>query len=317
MSHTRCIFCRASLGRNTILAEHPLGARLAFDTENARLWIVCPRCARWNLAALDQPERRDAVAKLDQFYSATPSHHAEKGIGIAEVGRATLIRVGGATWPQFAAWRYGRRLRRRRYGWFVFIAVLTLVNIFNFSSSGDAFLETNLGLFGAYALIAFALWYIGWRTRWYVPLGRGTRAPTSGLQIDRAEISVREAGWSLLVAHRNGASSLRGPDAVRALALLMPLHNGKGATDADIADAIYLIERAGGPENFFHARLNPAWLGQGNHPITSLPLPLRLALEIAAHEETERRILRGELAALTLDWRQAAQTATVAEELAW
>ena len=41
----------------------------------------------------------------------------------------------------------------------------------------------------------------------------------------------------------------------------------------------------------------------------------RLALEMAAHEETERRAMEGELAALEAAWREAEEVAAIADRL--
>lgn len=58
--------------------------------------------------------------------------------------------------------------------------------------------------------------------------------------------------------------------------------------------------------------------GIGSDPATTLldvPLVDRLALEMAAHEESERRALDGELAALAAAWREADEIATIADAL--
>jgi hypothetical protein len=58
--------------------------------------------------------------------------------------------------------------------------------------------------------------------------------------------------------------------------------------------------------------------GIGSDPATSLldvPLVDRVALEMAAHEETERRALEGELAELAAAWREADEIASIAEAL--
>jgi hypothetical protein len=58
--------------------------------------------------------------------------------------------------------------------------------------------------------------------------------------------------------------------------------------------------------------------GIGSEPSTSLldvPLVDRLALEMAAHEETERRALEGELEDLAEAWREADEIATIADAL--
>lgn len=45
-----CIFCSGALGSNEAIERFPVGRSLAFDAAKGRLWAVCPRCARWNLA---------------------------------------------------------------------------------------------------------------------------------------------------------------------------------------------------------------------------------------------------------------------------
>ena len=58
--------------------------------------------------------------------------------------------------------------------------------------------------------------------------------------------------------------------------------------------------------------------GIGSEPSTALldvPLVDRLALEMAAHEETERRALEGELEELEAAWREADEIATIADAL--
>ena len=49
--------------------------------------------------------------------------------------------------------------------------------------------------------------------------------------------------------------------------------------------------------------------------LVGLPHPVRLALEMAAHEESERRALEGELSVLEDAWRQAEEIAAIADDL--
>jgi hypothetical protein len=50
-------------------------------------------------------------------------------------------------------------------------------------------------------------------------------------------------------------------------------------------------------------------------PLYQLPGVDRLALEMAANEDIERRALEGELAALSAAWKEAEEIATIADEL--
>ena len=49
--------------------------------------------------------------------------------------------------------------------------------------------------------------------------------------------------------------------------------------------------------------------------IVKLPKPTRLALEMALHEEDERRALEGELWRLEQAWREAEEIAGIADDL--
>ena len=49
--------------------------------------------------------------------------------------------------------------------------------------------------------------------------------------------------------------------------------------------------------------------------VRRMPKPTRLALEMALHEEQERRALEGELAQLEQAWREAEEIAAIADNL--
>ena len=51
------------------------------------------------------------------------------------------------------------------------------------------------------------------------------------------------------------------------------------------------------------------------HRLDRLPVEIRLALEMAAHEETEQRALDGELARVEEEWREAEEIAAIADDL--
>jgi hypothetical protein len=49
--------------------------------------------------------------------------------------------------------------------------------------------------------------------------------------------------------------------------------------------------------------------------LAGLPKEIRLALEMATHEDTERRALEGELAILEEAWRNAEEIAQIADDM--
>ena len=51
------------------------------------------------------------------------------------------------------------------------------------------------------------------------------------------------------------------------------------------------------------------------HVLSSLPKEVRVALEMASHEEQERRALEGELALLEAAWKEAEEVAQIADDM--
>ena len=49
--------------------------------------------------------------------------------------------------------------------------------------------------------------------------------------------------------------------------------------------------------------------------LTRQPAEVRLALEMATHEESERRALEGELKALEIAWKEADEIAAISDSL--
>ncbi|MDH5196756.1 MAG: hypothetical protein OEY20_05860, partial [Gemmatimonadota bacterium] len=87
-----------------------------------------------------------------------------------------------------------------------------------------------------------------------------------------------------------------------------------------VRDAVAAIENAGDPEAYvasvattlpIHDPDRKAKTGQ----LQKLPTPTRLALEMALHEEQERRALAGELIELELAWRAAEEVAAIADNM--
>ena len=111
--YSTCLFCSADLGANEMIEEFPVGGSLAFDAERGRLWAVCPKCRRWNLAPIE--ERWEAVESSEKLFRSSRLRVHSENIGLCKLPDGTrLIRVGDAVPREFAAWRYGDELVRRR-----------------------------------------------------------------------------------------------------------------------------------------------------------------------------------------------------------
>jgi hypothetical protein len=87
-----------------------------------------------------------------------------------------------------------------------------------------------------------------------------------------------------------------------------------------VQDAVRQIEQTGGPTAYLSSvgKWAPykgvGWRGEGPG-LASLTTKTKLALEMALHEEQERRALDGELKGLELAWRSAEEVAAIADDL--
>jgi len=97
--------------------------------------------------------------------------------------------------------------------------------------------------------------------------------------------------------------------------------NRRGAPAARINGAVDLIGEAGGSEGLpsylarHRARFAAQQTSGDSGELPSLPAEVRLALEMSAHEEVERALLVGELAALEAQWRGAEEEAAISDDL--
>src|ERR687884_2328948 len=113
--YSACLFCSANLGDNDQLPTFSVGRRVAFDEAKGRLWVICPRCARWNLTPVE--ERWEAIEACERLYRGTRLRVSTDNIGLARLRSGLeLVRVGKPLRPELAAWRYGDQfgVRRRR-----------------------------------------------------------------------------------------------------------------------------------------------------------------------------------------------------------
>jgi hypothetical protein len=142
-------------------------------------------------------------------------------------------------------------------------------------------------------------------------------------------------GWAIMVEHLKDAATshwasirrrfdsseaiLMGSDARRAATFLLPCLNPLGGDAEAVTDALHWLEAAGGPDRAFHtftrARfLRPA-LESHRTQIATMHAGVRLALEMALHEEEERRALAGELSILEWAWKYEERFASIADRL--
>jgi hypothetical protein len=329
-----CLFCSSDLGHNEAVEHFPVGRRLAFDAAKGRLWVVCRKCERWNLTPLE--ERWEAIEECERAFGATRLRVSTDQIGLARLKEGLeLVRIGAPQRPEMAAWRYGDqfgRRRRRQYligGGVAALAGTVLVAgpMFGIIGAGAVSPLMNLITTGGQLYRA--------RTLISVPTPGGDLVRTRLSDIDRVKLDVSENGISLAVpvVTRPDGRWLRlrkestthiftGDDAVRAAGALLPRLNQSGGNAAQVQRAVGIIEDAQSPEQLFKRAArdlvtNASRLGNPKRKtaLKRVPLATRLALEMATHEESERRALEGELYILEEAWRQADAIAAIADDM--
>ncbi len=309
--YSTCLFCHADLGRNEAIEIFPVGRRLAFDPAKGRLWVVCRKCERWNLSPLE--ERWEAIEECERRFHDTRLRVSTDNIGLAKLREGLeLVRIGAPQRPEFAAWRYGDQFGRRRRRTLIMVGGgLAVVGA---AVTGAVTAGVGIGGFG-YGLHQLARFIVRGNPRQTI-----TEIDVGGVRrvIRRADLStvtLQRGGtpldWSLRLQAARHPIWLEGREAERAAAQLLPAINRFGGTRADVNDAVRLIESAPSPMHVVDAARRTG----SAQPIASLAAPQRLALEMIAHEEQERRALEGELADLERAWKDAEEIAAISDDL--
>jgi len=329
-----CLFCSSDLGHNEVVEHFPVGRRLAFDAAKGRLWVVCRKCERWNLTPLE--ERWEAIEECERAFRGTRLRVSTDQIGLARLREGLeLVRIGDPQRPEMAAWRYGDqfgRRRRRKYliAGGVVVAAATVV------VAGPA-----LGIVGAGAispvtnLITSGSNLYRANKKIIVPAPNGRVLRTRLADIDRVKIELLDDELALRVPvvpaqamhwrwgwHRETVT-LTGEDAVRAAGALLPQLNWGGGSAEQVQRAVGIVEEAGTPAALFSRAARDqrerGISGWGNPrkyaSLKHVPVATRLALEMATHEESERRALEGELFLLEEAWKQAEEVAAIADDM--
>ncbi|MEO5799455.1 MAG: hypothetical protein ABIZ70_09805 [Gemmatimonadales bacterium] len=320
--YSTCLFCSNSLGQNEVLESLPVGRRIAFDSAHGRLWVICPGCARWNLVPFDS--RLETIDAAERLFHDTRTRFSTDNIGLARLREGLeLVRIGPALRPEFAAWRYGARFasRRRR----------------NLLVSGGITVGVLAAYFGARAALGGGALYLHGLTQipkvWEKRRIRVRHQLESGeqLALTHADISgswlrYDEERFTLEVPKRIGVTGawtkarrihdnvqFEAKEAEVLLTRLLPVISGTSGSASEVRQATEMLE----------ARQTIVALAQGTNPHNWDSLTLggtntvaRLAIEMASNEQTERRVLEGELSLLERQWAEADRLAKISDALA-
>lgn len=342
---TSCVWCNRTFPSNESVEALPVGRRIAFDEGRGRLWVVCRACERWNLVPIE--ERWEAIEECARAFQGSRLRASTDEIGLARLGDGTeLVRIGKPVRAEFAAWRYGDQFGRRR----VRATALGIGGVAAAGALAGGAITLGVSLVAFFPLLQVSTILFSAATAGPLfrqapvpdPEGSGSIIPIGHPRLITA--SEADGGWGLEVAYyatldaqgkpneswwqremrkSTGIGSRRfvGAPARTLLARHAPRLNRTGATSARIRGAVDLIGEAGSAAALpaFLARHRSRFTSQqlfgDSGSLPSLGREVRLALEMAAHEEVERAILEGELTALAAQWRSAEEEAAISDDL--
>lgn len=334
-----CLFCHGHLGRNSIVEHFPVGARLAFDSGRGRLWAICPSCRRWNLSPLD--DRWEAIEECERLYRSTRARVSTDNIGLAPLrGGLDLVRIGKPLRPEFAAWRYGGQLRWRHTKAGIAAGVAGAAGVATAVAVAPAVVAAAPLILPAF--VAFGgtapLWvvpgmiamdlkdYWQWERvalRVPSPQGRPLTVRVRHLWESAYYTDRHSDELALRLVHDGGATRYEGDQALSAGGRLLARANWLGGAGRLVQRAVRQIDEIGDADGFLHmtaarfSRFHGRRLMAGYRRVGAMSLlPVeRLALEMAVHEESERRALDGELSRLATEWKEAEEVAAIADNL--
>ena len=314
--YTTCMFCNKALGSNEVVEHFPVGRRLAFDADRGRLWVVCRTCERWNLSPLE--ERWEAVETCERLFRETRVRASTENIGLARHREGLeLVRIGRPFRSEFAAWRYGDQFGRRRKR-----AILYGVGgaaVFGGLVIGGAATGVVSGAILAQTGNFWNLWMNGRvRAKLRTDDGRVLKLKRIDLLGTRLRPDDRGDGYRLQVRRGKKKEWFDGEEAERMVGVILPKMNSMGGKERTVRDAVETIEHHGHPDRFLaDVVTGDRFRDKKGVPgyINKMPEPTKLAVEMALHEEQERRALEGELWRLERAWEEAEEIAAISDDL--
>ncbi|HWO89149.1 MAG TPA: hypothetical protein VNL98_08360, partial [Gemmatimonadales bacterium] len=289
-----------------------VGKRFSFDPWRSRAWVICPRCARWNLTPFDQ--RLETIAALEKLASTGRVAATTDQVALIRVGPCDVVRVGKPPRTEFASWRYGERIKareRERLKVIVPVSIVVVGGMVAFNAAVGGSMGVMVGQVPG-MIEGIYRWTAGNRTVRLVepPIcaSCGTVMKLKARHLLHARLTYgTQADLALLVScPRCGdvGAQLEGPDAEQALRTGLVFTNlKKGKKLKKLAvEAASAVDHAGGPHELIRAE------ARHERKLVQLAGPQALALEIAVDEQAELRELERQ-------WREAEEIANIADGL--
>ena len=305
-----CMFCNRPLGTNEVIEHFPVGRRLAFDAERGRIWVVCRKCERWNLSPLE--ERWEAVETCERLFRDTRVRVSTENVGLAKHPEGLeLVRIGRPMRPEFAAWRYGDQFGRRRKRALLYTLAGTV------AVGGIVLGSAVTGGSPLFGYHAWRVWTLS-RTQAKLRTDDGRVIKLKKPDLLRTRLRPADHGFRLSILKGKKQEWFEGAEAKRLVGQIIPRMNRMGGKKHTVQAAVREIERHGHPDDFLaDVVTGDRFRGRARVPgyIDKMPAPTKLALEMALHEEQERRALEGELWRLQRAWEEAEEIAAISDSL--
>ena len=303
-----CAFCNASFDGDGGPSGLGVGRRIAFDEWKGRLWVVCPRCSRWNLTPFDDRlERIEAVARAASQGRIAASTDQ---VSLLRFQQYDLVRIGKPPRVELSTWRYGERLRNRQRERMKVVIPLTIAAI----GLGVA---ANVAAGGGFGVV---IWNVHRLADWVYLSLMGRRKVTIAEPPICAhcgsvmELRARHVQHARLVpdSHAEMAvvlscprcqhegAQLTGSDAIQVVRQGLTYLNLARAGRKRAEDAAREVDAAGGPDHLVRE------ISRRELTLRSLRPERGLALEMAVDE-------RAEVEELERQWREAEEIADIAD----
>jgi hypothetical protein len=317
--YSHCLFCRGEFPTNALFGLVPPGERLAYDPARGRVWSICTRCRRWNLAPLE--ERYDAIETLERAVSGRATLlAATQHVRLYGCDDLTIVRIGPAPVAERAAWRYGRELIARAATFRSLRTRVAAAAADALARVGESFgmlqLDRHWGPTGAADILRWSRFgSVAWDGR------SACRFCNSVLHTLHFDVTwwlhPRTADGELVVGvpctrcdpwSPVNVFDVAGDDAHLLLQRVLAYQHVAGATDRDVGAATRLIRDAGSPERLITE------LATGRSSLWRIG-PLRtLAMEMALGHLAERRLLLRELYGIEAEWRAEEEIARIVDD---
>jgi len=303
-----CAFCNASFDGDGGPSGLGVGRRIAFDEWKGRLWVVCPRCSRWNLTPFDDRlERIEAVASAASQGRVAASTDQ---VALIRWERYDFVRVGKPPRLELATWRYGERLRNRQRERMKVVVPLTVAAV-------GLGIAANVAAGGGFGML---VWNIHRLADWiYLRMVGGRKVSLveppicahcgSVMQLRARHVQFarlvpdRHADMAVVVScpHcRTEGAQLMATEATHVLRQGLTYLNLKRGGRRRAEDAAREVDQIGGPDHLVRD------IARRELTLRNLRPERGLALEMAVDE-------RAEVEELERQWKEAEELADIAD----